>query len=188
MVCTSQTFGWYITNRPGSALAQLARGGVEYLRARTPVPSDSFPGMVGQVTGGDPSVTGVYYDASYNHSLLPPGTTTCPHGVPTGTVVNHDESIDKDSTSIDAGQGLAGLPGSILQMTGSPQTLINPAALGDHRLGQARPVADRPERPDPHPRRSDRRCDQRRMDGGAPGRRGSDRRGDQRRRVPGVSV
>ena len=53
--------------------------------------------MVGQVTGGDPSVTGVYYDASYNHSLLPPGTTTCPHGAPTGTVVNYDESIDQDS-------------------------------------------------------------------------------------------
>lgn len=29
---------------------------------RTPFPSDSFPGMVGQATGGDPRVTGVYYD------------------------------------------------------------------------------------------------------------------------------
>ena len=120
---------WYVRNHPGSTLAQLAEGGVQYLRARTPVPSDSFPGMVGQVTGGDPSVTGVYYDASYNRNLLPPGTTSCPPGAPTGTAVNYDESIDKDSSSIDAGQGLSGLPGSILQMTGAPQTLINPAAL-----------------------------------------------------------
>src|SRR2546425_13323181 len=55
---------WYVRNHPGSELAKLAGGGAEYLRARTPVPSDSFPGMVGQVTGGNPATTGVYYDAS----------------------------------------------------------------------------------------------------------------------------
>jgi hypothetical protein len=120
---------WYVEQHPTSALAQLAERGIEYTRARTPIPSDSFPGMVGQATGGDPRVTGVYYDDEYNHDLLPPGTATCPSGAPTGTPVNYDESNDHDPSSIDAGQGLSGLPTTILQMTGSPQTLINPATL-----------------------------------------------------------
>ena len=46
-----------------------------YTHAQTPVPSDSFPGMVGQVTGGNPGTTGVYYDDTYNRALLPAGTT-----------------------------------------------------------------------------------------------------------------
>jgi Type I phosphodiesterase / nucleotide pyrophosphatase len=85
--------------------------------------------MIGQVTGGDPRVTGVYYDAEYNHDLLAPGTTSCAPGEPTGTPVTFDESIDKDSSSLDAGQGLSGLPGSILNLTADPKTLINPASL-----------------------------------------------------------
>jgi hypothetical protein len=120
---------WYVQNHPGSELARLAHGGAEFANAQTPVPSDSFPGMVAQATGGDPRTTGIYYDDEYNHDLLPPGTTTCTPGQKLGTAVNYDESNDKDPTSIDAGQGLAGLPGSILQMSGQPQTLINPAAL-----------------------------------------------------------
>ena len=85
--------------------------------------------MVGQVTGGNPATTGVYYDVSYNHDLLPPGTTSCPANAPRGTAVNYDESIDNDPSSLDAGQGLSGLPGSILGLTSDPRTLINPAAL-----------------------------------------------------------
>jgi hypothetical protein len=120
---------WYVSTHPNSTLAALAAGGVEYTGARTPIPSDSFPGMVAQATGGDPRVTGIYYDDTYNHDLLAPGTTTCTPGEPTGTPVNLDESIDENPTALDAGEGLAGLPGSILQMTESPQTLINPALL-----------------------------------------------------------
>jgi Type I phosphodiesterase / nucleotide pyrophosphatase len=120
---------WYVHNHPGSELARLAFGGADYTNAQTPVPSDSFPGMIAQATGGDPRTTGIYYDAEYNHDLLPPGTTTCAPGQPLGTAVTFEESLDKDKTSIDAGQGLAGLPESILSMTGQPQTLINPAAL-----------------------------------------------------------
>jgi hypothetical protein len=85
--------------------------------------------VTAQVTGGNPATTGIYYDASYNHDLLPPGTTSCPAGAPRGTAVNYDESIDKDPSSIDAGQGLSGLPGSILSLTSNPRDLINPAAL-----------------------------------------------------------
>ena len=120
---------WYVQTHPSSMLAKLTNGGAEYANAQTPVPSDSFPGMVGQVTGGNPKTTGIYYDAEYSHALLPPGTSTCPAGATTGTPVVFDESIDHNSNALDAGQGLSGLPGSILSMTGSPQTLINPAAL-----------------------------------------------------------
>jgi hypothetical protein len=57
-----QDLAWYVRNHPQSALAALEHQGVEYGNAETPFPSDSFPGLVGQVTGGDPRVTGVYYD------------------------------------------------------------------------------------------------------------------------------
>ncbi len=120
---------WYVSTHPHSTLAELVNGGAEYTQAETPIPSDSFPGMVAQATGGNPRSTGIYYDDTYNHDLLPAGTTTCTPGEATGTVVNLDESIDKDPTALDAGEGLSGLPGSILGMTESPQTLINPALL-----------------------------------------------------------
>lgn len=42
---------WYVANHPGSALAQLFNSGTEYSNAQTPIPSDSFPGMVAQLTG-----------------------------------------------------------------------------------------------------------------------------------------
>jgi hypothetical protein len=119
---------WYVHNHPGSELAKLVGGGAEYARAQTPIPSDSFPGMTAQVTGGNPRTTGVYYDDEYSHAVLPAGTTSC-HGQPTGGEVIYDSPDDKDATALDAGQGLAGLPESILTMTGQPQSLINPAAL-----------------------------------------------------------
>lgn len=40
-----------------------------------------------------------------------PGTTNCAGATP-GTAVAFDESIDKDPTRLDAGAGLAGLPGA----------------------------------------------------------------------------
>jgi hypothetical protein len=118
----------YVAAHPRSALAALVADGTEFTHAVTPIPSDSFPGMIAQVTGGDPGVTGVYYDDTYNHSLLPAGTTSC-KGVAPGVEVSYTEAADRDQTSIDAGQGLAGLPGSILRMTSQPQTLIDPKTL-----------------------------------------------------------
>jgi hypothetical protein len=84
--------------------------------------------MTAQVTGGNPRTTGVYYDVEYNHALLPPGTTSC-HGQPTGAPVVYDSPDDLDVTRLDAGQGLSGLPGSILNMTSTPQDLLNPATF-----------------------------------------------------------
>jgi hypothetical protein len=119
---------WYVGNHPSSELAKLVDDGAEYTRAQTPIPSDSFPGMTAQVTGGNPRTTGIYYDDEYSHAVLPAGTTSC-HGQPTGGEVIYDSPDDMDATALDAGQGLAGLPDSILQMTGQPQTLLNPGAL-----------------------------------------------------------
>src|SRR5690242_1819168 len=113
---------WYVQTHPGSTLAYLATKGVDYSDASTPFPSDSFPGMVGQVTGGNPRTTGVYYDDTWNRALLPAGSTSCSGAVP-GAEVGYTEAADVDQNSIDAGQGLTGLPGSIVAMTGNPRTL-----------------------------------------------------------------
>src|SRR5437899_1316074 len=81
---------WYIKQHPSSALARLVKSGTEFTNAQTPFPSDSFPGMVGQVTGGNPSSTGIYYDDSQNTALLPAGTTSC-LGVAPGAEVTYFE-------------------------------------------------------------------------------------------------
>lgn len=119
---------WYVKNHPGSALAALVHHGTSYTKAQTPVPSDSFPGMVGQLTGGNPKSTGVYYDDTFNRGLLPAGTTDCATAVP-GAEVAYTEAADANPLALDAGQGLSGLPASIMNMTGHPETLLNPAAL-----------------------------------------------------------
>jgi hypothetical protein len=46
-----------------------------------------------------------------------------------GAEAAYEEAIDVNSASLDAGQGLSGLPGSILHMTSNPLTVINPANL-----------------------------------------------------------
>src|SRR5258707_6201325 len=56
-----QDLAWYVRTHPDSVLAGLMQHGLEYSRALTPVPSDSFPRVVRQVTGGDSRVTGGYY-------------------------------------------------------------------------------------------------------------------------------
>ncbi|GAC1488614.1 MAG: alkaline phosphatase family protein [Solirubrobacteraceae bacterium] len=119
---------YYVEHHPSSALAKLTRRGTEFTAAKTPFPSDSFPGMVGQVTGGNPKSTGIYYDDSFNHALLPAGTADCAAATP-GAEVTYFEQLDKDPHALDAGQGLPGLPGSILSMTGNPQSLIDTTQL-----------------------------------------------------------
>ena len=123
-----QDLTWYVENFPNSVLAALDRQGVEYSNAETPFPSDSTPGMIAQVTGGNPRSTGFYYDDTWNHDVFPAGTTNCTGPVPGGEAA-YEEAIDINSNSLDAGQGLAGLPDSILQMTGDPTSLLNPAAM-----------------------------------------------------------
>jgi Type I phosphodiesterase / nucleotide pyrophosphatase len=123
-----QDLVWYVKHNPDSLLASLWHHGLEYKNAETPFPSDSSPGMYGQVTGGDPKVTGIYYDDVWNHDVFPAGTTNCTGPVPGGEAA-YMEAIDVNQNSLDAGQGLSGLPGSILQMTSDPLQVINPKNL-----------------------------------------------------------
>jgi len=102
-------------------LAALASTGVSYLQAFTPRPSDSFPGLTAQITGGTPRSAGMFYDVSYDRALSPPYATT-PYGIvggPTlcpsviGTQVGFDEEIDYNYQNINAGapNGAAGRTG-----------------------------------------------------------------------------
>jgi type I phosphodiesterase/nucleotide pyrophosphatase len=124
---------WYVLTHPNSTLAELTEEGVDYSNASTPFPSDSYPGMIAQVTGGNPSSTGAYYDDTWNHAVFPPGTTNCVGPAP-GAEVTYQESIDKNQNALDAGQGIVPAPGSdpwanILKMTGNPLVVIDPLKL-----------------------------------------------------------
>jgi len=116
---------WFVRNHPDSALARLVREGVEYTEAVTPFPSDSFPGLVGQVTGGHPKTTGIYYDDAYSRALLPPGTTRC-SGVTPGAEVHYAKNIDKDPSRLDAGQNIPGL------YEGAPESFALISSLSSH--------------------------------------------------------
>jgi hypothetical protein len=121
---------WYVAHHPNSELAKLTSGGLEFSNAHTVVPSDSDPGGTALMTGGDPRATGVYYDVSYNHDVYEAGTTNCTG--PTGGDVIYDSPDDKNVNRLDAGQGIPGLtknPALIMQMTPTPQTLLNPATF-----------------------------------------------------------
>jgi Type I phosphodiesterase / nucleotide pyrophosphatase len=107
---------WYVQTHPKSTLAALTAQGIDYSNASTPFPSDSFPGMVGQVTGGNPSTTGVYYDDTWNHAVFPSGTTNCVGPAP-GAEVTYQEAVDKNKGALDAGQGIVQLPARILGST-----------------------------------------------------------------------
>jgi hypothetical protein len=136
---------WFVKNNPNSTLAGLVNNGVSYSSAQTPFPSDSFPGMVAQTTGGNPKSTGVYYDDEYSRSLLPKGTTAdaCQNWTSvTGAEVFYAEVIEPNSpitVLFDAGQGIPNLypvpdftpgdllnvPTNILKLAGSPDDLRN---------------------------------------------------------------
>lgn len=102
-------------------LATLSSTGVHYLQALTPKPSDSFPGLVAQITGGTPRSAGMYYDVSYDRALSPPKKTTpygivggaklCPSVI--GTQIGFDEEIDYNYLKLDSGKpdGSSGING-----------------------------------------------------------------------------
>ena len=122
---------WYVGHVPDSTLARLVREGRSYTRASAPFPSDSFPGLLAQVTGALPAVTGVYYDDSYSRMLLPAGTTDC-RGARPGAEVALVAILDRDSARLDAGQQIPELYGDlsrIRDLTGSPRELLDPRQL-----------------------------------------------------------
>src|SRR5579883_335060 len=124
---------WYAQTHPHSAFATLLAKGVDYSDASTPFPSDSFPGLIGQVTGGNPSSTGIYYDDTWNHHVFPAGTKDCSGPVPGGEVT-YFEALDLNLGALDAGQGMVPAPGNdpwanILQLNSNPAALIDPTQL-----------------------------------------------------------
>ena len=111
----------------GGALATLAPHAAIYPHAYTTAPSDSFPGMIAQVTGGTPLSAGVFYDDSYDRALFAPGSDC--QGPP-GTEVQFAENIDKDKNALDAG----GTLGQVLSQ-------IDPAQLPlSNASGACKPV------------------------------------------------
>ncbi|GAA2499275.1 alkaline phosphatase family protein [Terrabacter carboxydivorans] len=121
---------WYVNAHPHSALASLVKDGTSYSRAQTTFPSDSFPGMVAQLTGAGPGTTGVYYDDTFNRTLLAPGTTDCSKATP-GTEVAWTEGADRSQNPItlDAGQGLTDPALTHLPANTLPQTLASASAI-----------------------------------------------------------
>jgi hypothetical protein len=93
----------YVAQNPSSAMARLVGSGISYTHAQTSRPSDSFPGLMAQLTGGSPQTTGVWYDDSFDRSLFPPGSNCA--GTP-GTRVLFDETLDLDPTQLNGGGGL----------------------------------------------------------------------------------
>ncbi len=89
----------WIQSHPTSNFAKLAGAGIIYPNAFTTAPSDSFPGMIAQVTGGSPKTAGLFYDDSYDRTVYPskasytsagkadPGCT----GTPGAEVTNFEE-------------------------------------------------------------------------------------------------
>lgn len=92
----------WIEKNPTSHIAALAGHGIIYPNAFTTAPSDSFPGMLAQVTGASPKTGGLFYDDSYDRKEYPsksyytsqgkadPGCTGMP-----GTEVTNFEELDK---------------------------------------------------------------------------------------------
>jgi len=96
----------FVAARPQSALARLADRGTSFSEARTPVPSDSFPGLLALVTGGTPKSTGIVYDDSYDRALSPAGSDCKTFGAE----MVLDEAVDVDDTRRDTSLDDAKLP------------------------------------------------------------------------------
>jgi hypothetical protein len=81
-------------------LTKLTKHGITYTNASTTKPSDSFPGMLAQVTGATSKSTGVFYDDSYDRTLFAPGSNCA---VGPGVETNLAENLDTNLHSIDGG-------------------------------------------------------------------------------------
>lgn len=111
-------------------LAALAGQGVTYTDAYTTRPSDSFPGTIGELTGGRPRTTGVYYDDTFDRSLFPP-SSDCKG--PPGSEVRLTGHLDRDSSRLDGGSP-AGLDGD-------SAAAVDTARLPEIQIGsQCRPL------------------------------------------------
>ena len=92
----------WIASHPNGNFAKLAAHGVQYPGAYTTAPSDSYPGMLAQVTGGTPKTGGLFYDDSYDRTEYPSKAFYASQGLPdpgcvgpAGTEVTNFEDLDK---------------------------------------------------------------------------------------------
>ena len=124
----------YVAIHSTSTLARFVSEGASYSNARAPFPSDSFPSLTAIVTGAHPKSSGVYYDDSWNRSLLPAGTVDCAHATP-GVEVTYFEALDLNPDSIDAGYGVgdlstrAAIQKNIYKLPNQARDLINDTLL-----------------------------------------------------------
>jgi predicted AlkP superfamily pyrophosphatase or phosphodiesterase len=85
-------------------LARLSEHGSTYVNAATTKPSDSFPGLLAQLTGGTSKSTGVFYDDGYDRTLYAPaGDPPAPCASGPGAETNLAENLDTNQHSIDGG-------------------------------------------------------------------------------------
>ncbi len=115
----------WIKNHPNGALAALAKRGITYSNAMTTAPSDSFPGMTAQVTGGTPFSTGVFYDDSYDRTFYAPGSNCA--GTP-GAETQFAENIDYNLNDVSAG-GTLGDTLSQINPANLPMAMVNGACV-----------------------------------------------------------
>ena len=92
----------WVQSHPTSNFAKLTDSGIVYPNAFTTAPSDSYPGMLAQVTGASPKTGGLFYDDSYDRREYPsvnfyvsqgiadPGCAGSP-----GTEATNFEELDK---------------------------------------------------------------------------------------------
>jgi hypothetical protein len=92
----------WIASHPNGNIARLAAHGVQYPGAYTTAPSDSYPGMLAQVTGGTPKTAGLFYDDSYDRAEYPSKAFYTSQGLadpgcagPAGTELTNFEELDK---------------------------------------------------------------------------------------------
>ena len=81
----------WVEAHPDSTLARLSHQGTTYTNAETSKPSDSFPGLMSQLTGGTPKTMGVFYDDSYSRTLWAPASKCA--GAP-GAETTYAENLD----------------------------------------------------------------------------------------------
>ena len=109
----------YVSAHPRSTLAALADRGVTFSNAFTTAPSDSFPGMIAQVTGATPLTTGVFYDDAFDRKLFAAGSNcVAGPGQGPGVETNLSEALDRDNTKLNGGGTL-----------GNSRSQLDPAKL-----------------------------------------------------------
>jgi Type I phosphodiesterase / nucleotide pyrophosphatase len=117
------------------ALAALGNTGVNYVAASTTKTSDSFPGLIGLITGGSPAYTGIYYDVAYSRNYDAPAKTTgnglgagpcTPFAAPTGTTSEYEEGIDIDQTKLNGGAPGASLTDGGIKSIDSRRLIRDP--------------------------------------------------------------